>query len=122
MTKIVFTYVAVKPLIAEHPVGSGQIVEYAPGDPIPAGEWGRAADNLVELGKAVRLAVNVDDDAEAKGADPVSAPEAALHVTGDSEPESEYPVLGGAGWYTLSDGSRVRGKDAAYKAEAALKS
>ena len=59
MPEIVFSYVAIKPLRAEHPVGSGIIVEYLPGDVIPAGEWGRAADNLVELGKAARLAVNV---------------------------------------------------------------
>lgn len=71
MPEIVFSYVAVKPIRAEHPVGSGIIVEYAPGDVIPAGEWGRAADNLVELGKAARLAINVmteDELAELEGA------------------------------------------------------
>jgi hypothetical protein len=155
-------YVAVKPIKAEHPVGSGTVVDYQPGDVIPAGEWGRAADNLVELGKAARMAINVPDDNEdlsalgqLRGAavpaghglsDPTHAYLALEGVdTGtigpaedeEAEPEAEpdeaeaeeedqsdmshsYPEHTGGGWYTLSDGSRVRGEENAVAAEAAL--
>jgi hypothetical protein len=140
MVKIVFTYVAVKPITAEHPVGSGKIVSYQPGDVIPAGEWGRAADNLVERGKAAMMAVNVleagdmpeggsvgdatpaelaaeDDEAFLKNADDESSDDAAELEEADM---SEFPTAGRGGWYTLSDGSRVRGHEAAVEAEANL--
>lgn len=145
MVDIVYSFVAVKPITAEHPIGSGTIVTYQPGDRIPAGEWGRAADNLLELGKIVRLAENIgmekieetpraqagpgpglSDPTHAylafEGVSPISVSDDeededdALHVTEDSE----WPAAGNGGWYTLSDGSRVRGKDAAYEAQAAL--
>ncbi len=34
--------------------------------------------------------------------------------------ESSGPIHAGGGWYELSDGTRVQGKDAAMAAEAAL--
>jgi hypothetical protein len=154
MPHIVFSYVAVKPIKAEHPIGSGLIVDYEPGDVIPAGEWGRAADNLVELGKAAMMAINVPDDGEdwpsvGQLPDP-AAPTGhglsdpthsylnyegverdAVQPVSEDEPEAEeeedqgdmshsFPEHTGGGWYTLSDGSRVRGEDAATAAEAAL--
>lgn len=78
-----FSYVAIKPLRAEHPVGSGTIVEYQPGEVIPASDWGRAADNLVERGKAAMMAVNVMD-AEDMPVDDTPVDEPALHVTQDA--------------------------------------
>jgi len=57
--KQVFRYVAVKPIKAEHPIGSGTIVEYKEGDEFPGNDWGRAVDWLVENGKAVRIVSNV---------------------------------------------------------------
>ena len=150
MVDIAFSYVAVKPITAEHPIGSGTIVTYQPGDVVPAEDWGRAADNLVELEKIVRLAVNIglenvetpraqagpgpglSDPTHAylayEGKAPLSleseatdepedeVEEDALHVT----EESEWPAAGSGGWWTLSDGSRVRGKAAAHEAQAAL--
>lgn len=59
--KIIYKYFAVIPIKAEHPVGSGIVVEYVQGDEVPASDWGRAADNLVELGKIQRVAFNVED-------------------------------------------------------------
>jgi hypothetical protein len=156
MPHIVFSYVAVKPIKAEHPIGSGKIVDYEPGDVIPAGEWGRAADNLVELGKAAMMAINVPDDGEdwpsvGQLPDPaaptghgLSDPNhsylnyegvereavAPAEEEAEAEPEAEeesreishdeFPQHTGGGWYTLSDGSRVRGEEAATAAEAAL--
>ncbi len=32
---------------------------------------------------------------------------------GEIEPEVSFPVVTGGGWYELSDGSRVKGKDSA---------
>jgi hypothetical protein len=80
--KVIYRFFAIKPLRAEHPVGSGEIVEYKPGEEIPAGEWGRAADNLVELGKAARVAFNVEDDTEV-GVEigPAAVDISTLHVT-----------------------------------------
>lgn len=89
-----FSFVAIKPLRAEHPVGSGKVVEYQPGDVIPASDWGRAADNLVERGKAAMLAVNVPDEDDLVDGDGVQAvpatepePEPALHVTQATKPK-----------------------------------
>ncbi len=62
--KIVYKFFAVKPIVAEHPIGSGLIVTYQPGEEVPASEWGRAADNLVELGKIARVAFNVGEDVD----------------------------------------------------------
>lgn len=148
MPHIEFNFIAVKPIRAEHPLGSGQIVEYEPGDAVPAGEWGRAADNLCELGKLVRVAVNVPDPGDSEpvqsmGAQPVGLSDPGLaylafegqqlprsateepvlveDVDDDGEMEvAEYPVHLGAGLYELSDGSQVKGKAKATKAEAAL--
>ena len=61
---VIYRYFAVKPIRAEHPIGSGTVVEYQPGAEIPGSDWGRAIDNLVELGKAARVAFNVPDDGE----------------------------------------------------------
>ena len=85
MMRVEYRYFAVKPLRAEHPVGSGLIVEYKPGEEVPAGEWGRAADNLVELGKAARVAFNVsegdDVPAVAYGETLREIEDSASHVT-----------------------------------------
>ncbi len=119
-----FKYIAVKPLRAEHPVGSGIIVEYAPGEEIPAGEWGRAADNLTELGKAVRTAVAVWVEDGSGGGPPAAEPSAPVTEANGDEPakmeEQVYPLHKGAAWYVLSDGSQVRGKANAEAAQAAL--
>lgn len=121
---ITYTFVAVVPFKAEHPIGSGTVVTYNPGDTFPGEEWGNAAHNLVEVGKAVRLAVNVADAGGSqvavtppasteKPADEVNREREELTVTG-------YPHKGGGGWWTLSDGSRVRGEDEALEAQKAL--
>ena len=117
---IKYTYIAAKPIRAEHPVGSGIIVDYQPGDVIPAEDWGRAADNLCEVGKAFRTAINLADPVvEApvvKVAAVVSAAVDAVGVVGGQE----YPRHIGAGVWEVSDGSRVKGKAAAIESELAL--
>ncbi len=47
------------------------------------------------------------------GTDPEAAPTEAVESSG-------LPTHMGGGWYELSDGTRVQGKDAAVAAEAAL--
>jgi hypothetical protein len=130
----VSTYYARKPLRAEHPVGSGTIVEYKPGDVIPAGEWGPSSAWLVENGKAAEMfdSVWVDDDGEDFGPHPstqvrkpnvIGATERAENPLYDETSPVEdlsYPVHEGAGWYQLSNGEKVRGKEDATAAEAAL--
>jgi len=142
----VATYYAQKPLRAEHPIGTGTIVEYAPGDVIPAGDWGASANWLVENGRAAVMynSVWVDDEGGAS-APPVEqtqpmntalgegaelGPPAAVHPFEGEEPLVDenapyedgvnYPLHEGAGWYQLSDGNRVRGKVNAMAAQAAL--
>lgn len=115
---ITYTYVAVRPFTAEHPIGSGIMVSYAPGDTFPGEDWGNAAFNLVEAGKAVRLAKNIGDvtlGTVFPDSEPAYVPEPDGAVG-----EPGYPVKGGGGWWTLSDGSRVRGEQDAYEAQAAL--
>ena len=149
-----FRYVAVKPIRAGHPPGTDEIVSYEPGDEVPAGEWGRAADNLVEMGKIVRMGMNVLDEGDegfeeagANAATGLSDPERAylahegfqpggdgagvdetsepeLVPDGEQEQEAEvaatHPRHMGGGYYELSDGSKIRGKQKAADAEAAL--
>lgn len=80
--KVIYRYFAVKPIRAEHPVGSGEVVEYTPGQEVPASDWGRAADNLVELGKIARVAFNVEDDTEVEvEIGPAAIDISTLHVT-----------------------------------------
>lgn len=121
---IEYTFVAVVPFDAEHPIGSGTVVHYNPGDRFPGEDWGNAAHNLVEVGKAVRLAVNIGGGSSLAAA-PASPPEekTAEQVNADQGDEAHaviYPVATGSGWYTLSDGQRVRGEEAALEAESEL--
>jgi hypothetical protein len=126
---IEFGYKAIKPITAEHPIGSGEIVTYNPGEEVPAGDWGRAADSLVENGKIMRYARNVYEAGEVGGQ---AAP--AVEDAGAASPSPEdnpdwpgqtgetvtYPLNQGRGNYLLSDGTRVRGKDKAQAAQAEL--
>lgn len=61
--------------------------------------------------------------------EPLQAPAPAEATTSTPEPSEgptgtlpggEHPIHTGSGWYTLSNGETVRGKDAAEQAEAAL--
>lgn len=105
--EIQYTYIAIRPLDAEQPVGSGQVVHYDPGDVVPASEWGAAAASLLEMGRIERLAINVDSN----GVNEPSATQPA---------EPEFPTHVGAGWYVLSDGTRIRGKVDAHMLQAGL--
>lgn len=78
--KVVYKYFAVKPIRAAAP--DGGVVTYEPGQEVPASDWGRAADNLVEMGKIARVAFNVDDDAEIEvELGPAAVEIGASHVT-----------------------------------------
>ncbi len=139
MATIVFGFKAIKPIRAEHPVGSGTIVTYQPGEEVPAGDWGRAMDALVEQGKIMRYATNVYEPGELGGsAPPVTLVQKetdefgvpsgpweptgeSLETSGPSSPSGEmYPQALSGGTFLLSDGSKVRGKKAAVTAQAAL--
>ena len=98
--QVLYKYFAIKPISAEHPVGSGIVVDYQPGQEVPASDWGRAADNLVELGKVARVAFNVPSE----GDPPVETvsvtlgveePAGAVHVTqekrGPGRPKKRQP-------------------------------
>lgn len=121
-----YTFVAVRPFQAEHPIGSGTVVQYNPGDQFPGEEWGNAAHNLVEVGKAVRLAVNIvgGGGSLAAVAPPavesteLTAQEVNAATSGDEV--TSYPVPGKAGWFELSDGSKIRGEEAALEAQSEL--
>lgn len=121
---IEYAFIAVVPFDAEHPIGSGQVVHYNPGDPFPGEDWGNAAHNLVEVGKAVRLAVNIGGGSQPAAAPVVPETELTadqvnvLQASGGAV--TSYPVAGSAGWWTLSDGSKVRGEEAALEAQAEL--
>lgn len=119
---IKYTFIAVAPITAEHPIGSGTVVTYQPGDPFPGEEWGNAAHNLVEVGKAVRLAVNIDQPVLAeKVANEVESTEmTAQEVNASHEEVTSYPVPGKAGWFELSDGTKIRGEEAALEAQSVL--
>lgn len=136
MAHDVFKFVAVKRIVAEHPIGSGIDVVYEPGDDVPAGEWGRSADNLIEVGKIMRVAVLVSDEndspegragdtspppASEKTADEVNA-ETADEPPPASSPDAtpEWPKDHGKGDYELSDGSHVYGQNKARAAQEAL--
>ena len=121
--QIQYTYIATFPITVEHPIGSGEIVRYEPGDVVPAGEWGGATANRVEMGKIERLAVNVSPSGEivkAEGTDRERVVPALPVYGGDPIVDNEFPLHVGAGWYVLSDGTRLRGKDAAHKAQKEL--
>lgn len=133
MAHNVFRFVAVKRITAEHPMGSGIEVTYEPGDEVPANEWGRATDNLIEVGKIQRIAVLVSDDddslqgAELDAGSLQSSEKAADQVNAEQAGEP-LPLSAGEGWphnlgkgqYELSDGSKVYGKNKAEAAQAAL--
>lgn len=80
---------------------------YAPGDPIEVS--GATRDALVQSG-----AVEPDGAAGSELLD-------EEHGEAEAAPDdSEWPKQGLGGWWTLSDGSKVQGEDAAREAEAAL--
>ncbi len=143
---VVWGFKAVKPFDAEHPVGSGTMVHYAPGDEVPASEWGRAEGFMVEAGSIMRYVRNVvavpgqvasvpAGTMDAPVAVPTEAPPVAepaadveLEEGGADDPpdglavpdDATFPHHLGAGWYVLSDGERVRGKAQAIAQQAAL--
>jgi hypothetical protein len=147
MAHVEFDWVAKKPFQAEHPLGSGTVVTYAPGDRVPANDWGQAAHHMEGNDTITRIAINVadpgDDVAGARpaspppygltdptrqylayeGKAPISLEEPKLEAPEDEEPpeqEIKYPNHLGGGTYELSDGMHVRGKRRAVSAQAAL--
>jgi hypothetical protein len=136
MAEIKFGFKAIKPLTAEHPVGSGTVVVYQPGDEVPANEWpGAAVEALIENEKLMRYATNVYAPGEVGGealpsvaASPIvsegfdvgegfEVPPDGTEATLAGEP---FPRPLGGGAYELSDGTHVKGKAKALAAQAAL--
>ena len=114
MSETIWRYKTIKPIRAEHPIGSGIIVDYKPGDDVPAGDWGRAASALEQNDKIMRYGLNQYEDGHSDYDDaPVEVDEGEIEG-------AEFPRHDGGPWYRLSDGSQVKGKQAAIDAEAAL--
>ncbi len=135
---------AIKPFDAEHPIGSGKMVHYDPGDEVPASDWGRAEGFMVEAGTIMRYVKNVlevpGQTVSAPSAVqfppvPTEAPAEPTMVEDDDEVEEDdavestdeaetdtvpFPQHEGGGWYLLSDGEKVQGKAAAIAAQAEL--
>lgn len=84
---------------AERSAQPGQVIDVDP----------REGQALIDGGYAEEAA----DEPETE-----SKPEASAEPESGDEPE--FPIHRGAGWYELSDGSTVRGKDEAQQAEAEL--
>lgn len=146
---VIWGFKAIKPFDAEHPIGSGTLVHYNPGDEVPASEWGRAEGFMVEAGTIMRYARNVaevpgqiiasesepeeveetEETTEEDGDEPVEedAPEETETTPDDDEPPAEegdaeataFPVKVESG-YQLSDGNIVAGKARAIAAQAEL--
>lgn len=129
-----FHFIAQKKFMAVHPPGSGIEVVYEIGDDVPAGEWGRAAEMMVESGKLARQAYLVSDPGdEPQGAVPGSplppTEQSAVEVNAgtdpsfapDARPGSEWPKrTERKGFFLLSDGSTLYGKNKAVAAQDAL--
>ena len=132
MPHVEFSWVALKPIRAEHPLGSGVVVEYMPGDLVPANDWGQAVEHLAANGKIAQIAINVLDPGEVAGvaappgppptglSDPDRAYLALEGQPGPVEPDGAFPRHLGNGLYELGDGSKVRGKRAALAGQEAL--
>ncbi len=86
MAHVEFDWVAGAPLDAEHPLGSGDVVHYEPGDRVPANDWGQAAHHLEANGKIMRVAINVADP----GDDVAGAREPAPNPYGLSDPTRQF--------------------------------
>lgn len=127
---------AIKPFDAEHPIGSGTMVHFEPGDEVPASDWGRAEGFMVEAGTIMRYARNVyevqdplpptevpsgaEAAPESVPATPGPEPDADSESAESGEAEDPFPRQLPAGWWLLSDGTKVRGKAAAVAAQSAL--
>lgn len=144
MDPVIWGFKAVKPFDAEHPIGSGIMVHYSPGEEVPAGDWGRAEGFMLEAGTIMRYAKNVvemptpqvalaaqvggNEEREEPSAPPAPAVDPLLADTADeAAPEDDdtvsaegFPRHVGGSIYELSDGEHVRGKQAALTAQAAL--
>lgn len=95
--EIRYTYIAAKPFLAEHPIGSGIVVQYNPGDEVPASDWGAATNNMLEMGKIFQTAINVEvpdptDDGGLGQGDDASSEVALPEVTEDEPTGEETPA------------------------------
>lgn len=113
---VVWGFKAIKPFDAEHPIGTGTMVHYDPGDEVPASDWGRAEGFMIEAGTIMRYARNV---AEVPG-QITTAPRTGAQAESDAVVETEplpdgavYPHHKGGPVWVLSDGSEFHGKKAA---------
>ena len=138
MPHVELDWVALRPFQAEHPIGSGTVVDYEPGDTVPADDWGVAADHMAnaDIPKIAKMQVNVADPGDSTPvpgtpstaglSDPSRAylqheGQAPLDEPTLEPPEdATWPVHIGRGTYQLSDGTRVRTKQAAVEAQANL--
>lgn len=130
-TQIITRYAA-KPFKAEHPIGSNTIVEYKPGDVVPAGDWGPAESWLKESGKifeGVTIVYTDDEDLPVSAVQQLavkeyhndgSVPSGPL-VEAPGEPVEEgFPQHIGFGNYRLSTGENIKGQENAHAAQAVI--
>lgn len=115
-----YEYKALVSITAEQPIGSGIIVTYKPGDVFPGEEWGIAAHNLVEVGKAVRYATAVRQPTKLHLVEELLEAHGDVLANESNAAVTSYPMAMGRGWYTLSDGSRIRNKEQAFETQSIL--
>ena len=117
-------WIALKPLTATAPDGS--LVNYEPGDVVPAEDWGRALDHLKEADKIAYVYAPSDawilKECEQRGLvhgelPPPAHPKTVEEVIASG---AGFPEHLGFGQFLLSDGSRVKGKQKAIDAQAAI--
>lgn len=122
MSAVIFDYLVIKP--AEFGLSNGAVVKLPHGTRIPGSEaenWTRAVEFLVSRG--VIAPVPAEDGAEDAFYKAYPAVEASVEdeAVADDEPtEQTFPHHTGFGNFALSDGSTVKGKQAALQAQAAL--
>ncbi len=115
-----FDYLVLKP--KKFGLSNGNHVDLAYGTRIPGSEvhgWdahGRVADRLVSAG--ILAAVPAEDGTAGEFAKAYGA--AVVAVEDEPDASVVFPKSVGFGNYKLSDGSTVKGKEAAVEAEAAL--
>ena len=89
---VVWGFKAIKPFRAEHPVGSGTMVDYAAGDEVPAAEWGRAEAFMVEAGTIMRYARDVATVPGQTTSWPAHQLDAPVPVPREAPPASPAPA------------------------------
>jgi hypothetical protein len=133
-------YVALSPLHIQEMVSEGiplldedgryVFTDYKSGDEVPAASWGqKVVSRMIEYRRILPVAAGGSATVEPHTpraaevpyeAPPSPTPTVTSYASDELATEREFPYHYGGPWYELSDGTRVKGKQAADLAEAAL--